>query len=390
MRRALCLPSIYLCLPMLIACGLTLLTYELPSGYLEGILLLVVTSLVIMLFDLLSGLRLPQAAQFRARNYIGRRESFVALGFAAFIILFCVLDLTLFPIPLIDAPASYAQMEGGREHVRHISDMCWVLPPIGLLCTRSKRLRDLLVFVGFAFPVLVIDRNRIFAGLFSAALVIMFRRDEARRYPWITVGLLTVAGATVFSVLGILRSGTLDTVALPFSDMYRAAPVGIRWLLLYASAGPYNFASMLAKHYSNATFLINQLVPMSGSIATAGTDIPLDASNINVGSEFLPFLLALGPLGAMTSMVLLYVFQRWSVRRLYPQVSLFALLIFLRMSYVCVMSPFAPQAFTWTNAGFIVLCLLLQALVALLPNRLAPGTETNAAVLATHARNLPS
>jgi hypothetical protein len=129
---------------------------------------------------------------------------------------------------------------------------------------------------------------------------------------------------------------------------------------------------------------------MSGSIATAGTDIPLDASNINVGSEFLPFLLALGPLGAMTSMVLLYVFQRWSVRRLYPQVSLFALLIFLRMSYVCVMSPFAPQAFTWTNAGFIVLCLLLQALVALLPNRLAPGTETNAAVLATHARNLPS
>jgi hypothetical protein len=147
---------------------------------------------------------------------------------------------------------------------------------------------------------------------------------------------------------------------------------------------------MLAKHYSNASFLINQLVPMSGSIATAGTDIPLDASNINVGSEFLPFLLALGPLGAMMSIVLLYVLQRWSVRRLYPGVSLFSLLIFLRMSYVCLMSPFAPQAFTWTNAGFIVICLVLQALVGLLPNRRVPGFGPNVAVLQADARKLSS
>ncbi|WP_445147449.1 hypothetical protein [Dyella sp. Tek66A03] len=390
MRRVLRLPSIYLCLPMLLTCGLTLFTYKLPPGYLEGILLLVVISVLIMLFDVASGLRLPGPSLFRARNYLGTRESLVALGFAAFIILFCVLDLVLFPIPLIDAPASYAQMEGGRLHVRHISDMCWVLPPIGLLCTRSKRLRGALIFIGFAFPVLVIDRNRIFAALFATALVIVFRRDEAKRLPWVTVSLLAVIGGTVFSVLGILRSGTLDTVALPFSDLYRAMPVGVQWLLLYATAGPYNFASMLAKHYSNASFLINQLVPMSGSIATAGTDIPLDASNINVGSEFLPFLLALGPLGAMMSIVLLYVLQRWSVRRLYPGVSLFSLLIFLRMSYVCLMSPFAPQAFTWTNAGFIAICLVLQALVGLLPNRRVPGFGPNVAVLQADARKLSS
>ncbi|MFC4527465.1 hypothetical protein ISN76_08165 [Dyella halodurans] len=380
MRRLLRIPSIYLGVPMLFACGMTLLSYKLPSGYLEGILLLLVTTLVIMLFDLLSGLRLPSAAQFRARNYLGTRESLLALGFAGLIIVFCALDLTLFPIPLIDAPASYAQMEGGRAHVRHISDMCWVLPPIGLLCTRNKWLRNALILIGFAFPVLVIDRNRIFAALFATALVIIFRRDPAKRLPWVTVTLLAIIGASVFSVLGILRSGTLDTVALPFSDLYRSAPVGVRWLVLYASAGPYNFASLLAKHYSNSTFLINQLVPMSGSIATAGTDIPLDASNINVGSEFLPFLLALGPLGAIMSIVLLYVVQRWSVRRLYPRVSLFSLLIFLRMSYVCVMSPFAPQAFTWTNVGFIVICLVLQAFAGLLPNRRALGFGPNISV----------
>ncbi len=35
----------------------------------------------------------------------------------------------------------------------------------------------------------------------------------------------------------------------------------------------------------------------------------------------------------------------WSVQRLRPTVPLFSLLIFLRVSYVCVMSPFAPQAY---------------------------------------------
>jgi hypothetical protein len=369
MRTLLRLPSTYLCLPMLLTCGLTVFVYDLPPDYLEGIVLLLATSTAILWFDLMAGLRLPSPGQFRLRSYAGSREAFVALAFAALIILFCVLDLTLYPIPLIDAPSSYARMENGRDHVRHISDMCWVLPPIGMLCARNRWLRTSLVLIGFVFPVLVIDRNRIFAALFATALVIVFRRDAARPLPWKTVGLLAVVGATVFSVLGVLRSGTLETVTLPFSDSYRSMPVGVRWLLLYASAGPYNFASLLAKHYANATFLINQVVPMAGSVATAGTGIPLDASNINVGSEFLPFLLAFGPIGAVVSMVALYAWLRWSVARLYPRVSLFSLLIFLRMSYVCLMSPFAPQAFTWTNAGFIGVCLLLQALVVLLPNR---------------------
>jgi hypothetical protein len=145
--------------------------------------------------------------------------------------------------------------------------------------------------------------------------------------------------------------------------------VGIKWLLLYGSAGPYNFSAMLAKHYSNTSFLINQVVPMSGSVATAGTDIPLDAPTINVGTEFFPFLLALGPVGAVVSFFALYGLLRWSVRRLCPTVPLFSLLIFLRVSYVCVMSPFAPQAFTWTNVGFVGLCLFMQVVAAWLPNR---------------------
>lgn len=369
MKALLRLPSSWLALPILLACGLTLLTYDLPVDYLPGLLLLAVMAAAIMLFDVQAGVRIPPPARFRARHYAGSREAFVALAFAGAVALFCLLDLTLFPIPLLDKPSAYASMAGGREHVRHVSDMCWALPPIGLLCARSRRLRIALIVTGFVFPVLVIDRNRLFATVFSFALVILLRRDESRPLPWKSVGLLGLAGISIFSILGMLRSGPLDHITLPFSAMYRAAPQGIKWLLLYGSAGPYNFSAMLAKDYLNSSFLIHQLVPMSGSVATAGTDIPLDASTINVGTEFFPFLLALGPFGAVAAMCALYGMLLWSVQRLQPAAPLFALLIFLRVSYVCVMSPFAPQAFTWTNAGFIGLCLVMQVLAAWLPSR---------------------
>ncbi len=374
MKRLLCLPSTYLALPLLLSCALTLLTYDLPVDYLSGLLLLAVVAAAILLFDVQAGVRIPPPARFRVRSYAGTRDAFVALAFAGLIALFCVLDLALFPIPLFNNPSSYAAMGDGREHVRHVSDICWVLPPIGLLCARSRWLRTTLVAIGFLFPILVIDRNRVFATVFSFALVILLRRDEARPLPWKAAGLLGFAGVSVFSVLGMLRSGTLDYITLPFSAMYRAAPEGIKWLLLYASAGPYNFSAILAKGYLNPSFLTHQVVPLSGSVATAGTGIPLDAPTINVGTEFFPFLMAWGPVGAVAAIVALYAMLRWSVRRLRASVSLFAVLIFLRVSYVCVMAPFAPQAYTWTNAGFIGLCLLMQAFAAWLPNRRAAAS----------------
>ena len=374
MKQLLRLPSFYLSFPLLLTCGLTLLSYDLPPDYLQGILLLAVMAIAIFAFDAVAGIRLPRSTVFRHRDYVGTRDSLVALLFAGLILVFCLLDLTLFPIPLFSTPSSYANMEGGRDHIRHVSDMCWVLPPIGLLCTRSRRLRIALIAIGFVFPVLVIDRNRLFASVFSFALVIVLRRDEARPLPWKSVGLLGLAGSSVFSVLGILRSGPLDHITLPFSALYRALPLGFKWLLLYGSAGPYNFSAILAKHYSNTSFLINQVVPLHGSVVTAGTDIPLDAPTINVGTEFFPFLMALGPVGAVAAIFVLYGLLRWSVRRLRRTVPLFSLLIFLRVSYVCAMSPFAPQAFTWTNVGFIGLCLVMQVLVAWLPNRRREAT----------------
>ncbi|KAA8921500.1 hypothetical protein CEK64_01780 [Xanthomonas sontii] len=375
MSRLLRLPSAYFGLPLLLSCALTLLTFDLPPGYLAGIALLAAVALATLGLDALLGIRLPPLAAFRSREYAGTREAFVALGLAAAVGLFCLLDLLLFPIPLLHNPCAYADLSPLQAHVRHVSNMCWILPPIGLLCVRERSVRSALLLAGFAFPVLVIDRNRLFAAVFSVGLLLLLRRDPARPLPWKRVLALLCAGAAAFSLLGTLRSGSLDSVALPFGALYRAAPQGIKWLLLYIGAGPYNFGALLSKGYANASFLINQLVPLSGSIATAGTGIPLDAPNINVGTEFLPFLLAGGPGAALAAMLALYAALLWSVRLLGRGVALFNLLVFLRIAYACVMSPFAPQAFTWTNAGFVALCLLLHACSALLPNRRAPAAD---------------
>jgi hypothetical protein len=362
-------PSTYIALPLLFACALAWLTYDLPPGYGEGIALLAGSAAAVMLVDALAGNRLPPLARFRLRHYTGTREAFVALAFALAVLCFCLLDLALFPVALVDDPRAYATMEGGREHIRHISDMCWALPPIGLLCARKPWLRWLLVSVGLVFPVLVIDRNRLFAGLFAVALVIVLRREASASLPWKRIAVIALAGASVFSLLGMLRSGPLEGITLPFGALYRASPQGIKWLLLYITAGPYNFAAIEAKQYADASFLIHQVVPLSGSVATLGTGIPLDAPTVNVGTEFFPFLMAWGPLGAVASIGALYAWLRWSVQRLWPNVPLFGLLIFLRMAYVCVMAPFAPQAFIWTNVDFIVLCLLMQLFAAWLPDR---------------------
>ncbi|UPG90943.1 hypothetical protein L2Y96_03970 [Luteibacter aegosomaticola] len=367
MRRLLRLPSTYIAWPMLVACAVTAAIYDLPAGYGDGLVSLALGATGSLIADAFGTDRLPAWAGAVAVDYAGTREGFVALALAMGVLGFCLLDVTLFPVALIHDPSLYATMEGGHEHIRRIADMCWILPVVGMLCTHHRPLRYALILAGFAFPILVVDRNRLFAAVIGLAMVTMFRRDPKRPLPWRSMLVLGLAGATAFSLLGILRSGSVDTVDLPFGKVYRAAPAGIQWLLLYISAGPYNFASMMAKGFQNADILLAQMVPGAGAAATVL--LPLDASNVNVGSEFMPFLVAWGPGGALAAMAVLYALMCWSVRRFTRSHSLFALLVFLRMAYVCVMAPFAPQAFIWMNFGFLGLCLVLQVVAAWLPSR---------------------
>jgi len=378
MKALIRFPSFYFSFPILLSCAVMFATFDPPSTYLAGVLLLVCIAFIAIGADIVLKIRLPEIYKFRELDFSGSREALVVLAFCYVIIIFCLIDITFFPIPLFGDPSTYATFDGGREHIRHISDMSWILPPVALLCLRNKVLRNLFIVTGFAFPIVVLDRNRLFAALFSFLLILIFRRKSNKRFPWKTVGFFGFSGAAGFSALGILRSGTLSYIFLPFSNFYIEAPLSIKWLLLYTSAGVYNFSAILAKEYQNSEFLLTQLLPFHSAVATAATDIPLDAKTINVGTEFFPFLMALGPLGVLLSALCLYIMLLWSVRLLRGRISIFSILIFLRLAYVCIMSPFAPQAFTWTNLGFLFLCLFLKILASILPVRKKQVGETYA------------
>jgi len=361
-------PSFYIAFPFFVSALFAVLIFEFPDGYIDGVyFLLTIVSLIVPMDVFIirgGGTRksLPKIGYFD-----NLRQKRIAVTLAAIVIFFCVIDLSFFKIPLFNDPTSYATFEGGRLHVRHISNMSWILPPIALICLKKGFWRKFLVLFGFIFPILVLDRNRLIATLASLIMVIIFRRKANSPLPWIRVGLSGIVCLAGFSFLGTLRSGlsAFMGITLPFTSFFLESPLAVQWILLYGSAGIYNFSSIFAKDYKDMSFLINQIVPLYGSVETAGSGIPLDADVINIGTEFFPILMALGAVGVIFCLIILYLLLLWSFILVRRKRSIFAVLIFLRMSYVALMAPFAPQAFTWTNFDFIFLCIFLWALSSL-------------------------
>lgn len=368
MKAVFARPSLFFAVPLLVSVLGAALTFDLPAAYLPGFGMLVLLALLAVCIDILMRVRMP-ARQEIARALSGdSRERTLALGLAWLVIAAGIVDLVAFPLPLRN-PEIYADFSGGRSYVRHISNMCWILPVVGIMCVGRTSLRAFFVLFGLVFPVLVLDRNRLFASTYAFIAVMILRAP--RDLPWKKIALTGAVLLVLFGQLGKVRSGDLEWVALPFSGLYEALPPGFKWLLLYIGSGAYNFAAIEAKHYRDDDFLVNQLVPGAGSVETVGTGIPFDEPVINVGTEYLPFLMAFGPVGAALAAVVLYLALVASVRFLRERTSLFTFLIFLRLSYVCLMSGFAPQAYIWTNFGFVGLCVLLLVLSSMLPRRSA-------------------
>lgn len=358
-------PSFYIATPFLTSITTYFLSFNFSYQQLPGIGVLLGFAIGAVLFDVCLKVRLPPLSEFRELSFLGTREAFVFVPFGLLIVIFCVLDLTLFPIPLLTDPTTYATFTEGRNHIRHVSSLCWILVPIALLCSRRNSIRVTFLAVAFLFPILVIDRNRLFASLYSLALLVLLRSYVL---PWKQISIALLSGSAMFAFLGSIRTGTLGHLPLPFSELFRFVPPGLQWLLLYASAGVYNFASFVAKDYRNSEFLAFQLLLGDGKMPDQSV-IPLDAPTINVGTEFFPFLLAFRLEGVVLSMIALYLMLLWSVKLVGPTPRFVPLLIFIRVGYVSAMSPFAPQAFTFTNFASIGLFVSLWAVAKLLPSR---------------------
>lgn len=367
MNAALRYPSFYLVLPIVLALSATIVSFKFSISMLGGLLFFMTAAVAIVTLDAVLNVRLPPLSAFRGLGFSGSRQGLIGAVLCFIVVAFCLIDITAFPIPLIDDPTLYATFDGGRNYVRHVSNLSWILPPLSLLCFKSRVVRMTFIAIGLVFPILVIDRNRLFAALFSLVFVLFAQQEKSFLSSWKVICGILFAGVAAFSILGTVRSGRLDGIALPFSTFFHVSPESLKWLLLYASAGIYNFSAILAKGYHNAGFLMSQ-IGLHGPVATLGTDIPLDAPTINVGTEFFPFLMAFGWGGALVSVFALYAMLLLSVALLREDISLWRLLLFLRIAYVSVMSPFAPQAFTWTNFGFVGICLMIPIAMNLLPS----------------------
>jgi hypothetical protein len=363
-KRLLVKPSLFLAFPLLISCGAAFVSFDLPHGYLYGWFFLILVALLILGIDIMLPIRLPLRIELQQVRFSGHRESITAILFSWAILAACLVDITLFPIPIFTDPSLYATFEESRGHVRHISNMCWILPVVAMLCVRNRMVRAVFIVAGLLFPVVVLDRNRLFASIYSLMAVLIIR--STRTINWKHLAVVGLAAVMVFAQLGKLRSGNLEWLSLPLSPTFRNSPPGMKWVLLYMSAGVYNFSSIWSKGYSDASLLICQLLPGSGSVESLYGMIPLDMPTINVGTEYFPFLMAFGPAGVLLAALLLFSVLCLSIVLLRSRPTLFSLLIFLRVSYVCIMSGFSTQAFTWTTFGFILVCLFMMGFSSLL------------------------
>jgi hypothetical protein len=301
-------------------------------------------------------------------------ERWLLCAYAASIVTVGVAEMAIFGVPIF-APETYSDFSGGRLHFRHISNLCWTLVPLGLLGLSRRRSIDYgLILFGLAFPVIAVDRNRLIAALLAGLLIILLRRTRPISLVWVVATAFAIAAA--FGGIGLYRSGDVIHSTLNFSQLYLDMPSLFRGVLLYIGIGIYNLGAVDATGYRDSGVLLGQLLPFV--FAAPPHEVPLHDRFLNVGTEFLPFAIAGGwplvPVGVAVCWALL----AGSIWLLLTRPTVFSLLIFLRQAYVAIMTPFAPQALTWTNFGFIFLFLAmwyvsgqLEAISRHLPESLA-------------------
>src|SRR5256885_5060710 len=113
-------------------------SFELSVNLLGGVLFFTTAAAAIVTLDFVLKIRLSPLSAFRGMDFSETRQGLVAAALCCVVALFCLIDLSAFPIPLMVDPASYATFEDGRNHVRHISNLSWILPPLALLCFKSR------------------------------------------------------------------------------------------------------------------------------------------------------------------------------------------------------------------------------------------------------------
>ena len=148
-------------------------------------------------------------------------------------------------------------------------------------------------------------------------------------------------------------------------SLIKNTPNALIWFAIYSSSSIFNFSVINNIDYRDPDYLNYQLFRTIRSDLPDKpqdlTPLPLPLPNLNVGTEFFPFLLYGGTPLVIFSFIIICIIYFFYINLFskFPS-SIFLLLGFLKLSYCCIMLGFAPQFFTFTNIGFLILMLLMH------------------------------
>lgn len=363
----------YFSLPCLFASACLSLFYYTPGRLAEGILVLIIP-IVFLPFagSMLGHHRLGVIA---AASRISRRstDKLVLYTLSGLIVILGPVDIIENGFKLAN-PSTYADLSGVGRYIRHLSSLCWVLVPVAFFLVKNRLLKIALIFYAIAFPILIVDRNRLLLVFYVLAFSYAVTRD-GRKVAWTAFfGVIFLMAS--FSIIGHFRSGDAFAVEssgnhltqnyLPLRDTFFLLPAPLQQIVLYITTPIFNFATIYAESFVNTDFLLRQLSPFGREAFDAYPDSPFLVPRFNVGTEFLPFLTFGGIQFVYPAIFIMYLGLLISAQYFSRQPNVFSLLIFLKISHTIIFMGFAPQFFILLNGGFIGLILILYLFSSLL------------------------
>lgn len=395
-------PFLFISLPLMLSCMSAFFLYGAPKAFFVNTFL-VFCVLVFLTLIMEMGLRFFKVnIQIDPKSFLKdtpHSTGVLLLGF--FIFFFCLIDLYIRGPLLFTNPKVYHIFTPTESYIRYVTIMCWILIPISFLCTNNKIIRYVFTTTAFLFPILAVDRNRLMSAFYVSFITfIIINQEKISIKKIISVfGVFFTIFIVSFSFIGNKRNNSFNLVILKrmqdplfqrqdllarklkykeFSTLdvenmiplksdsfvFHKAPLVFKWIAVYCSASIFNFSTILNHGYRDTNYLNYQLFHLFKSNVLKNpkdfTPLPTPLPVLNVGTEFLPFVLYGGvPLVILSFFLLCIIYLSYLVLFLKHSSNIFLFLGFLKLSYCCLVLGFAPQFFTFTHLGFLLLMIFL-------------------------------
>lgn len=324
-----------------------------------------------------------------ALSNVNRKSLRITLGlFIATVVIFTLADLYFHGVIILGDRTRYSIFNSYEQKIRNISSLVWMLAPLAFLPLASLKTRLSIFAWAFIFPILVLDRNRLLMALFGTLIMVclkyLYKLPAKTKYTLMASAI--IGGIVIFAGFGFIRSGTTGIVStysdprslqirlmghvdrpyeceipqyLPLNEEVKKISPTLQWIVLYAASPIYNLSIQDVCDIRDDSNLKAQIIPLWKKDKTILTPL-LVSPRLNVGTEAMPFYLALGISGVILCLLLEYGILKFSAQWFLSAPNVFRFLIFLRVSYCAFFFGFAPQFYLWTTVGTILVVLFTQ------------------------------